>query len=162
MAPNDLIAGGYRMAKALIHRMVDDLAPDEFRHQPCPGANTAEWVVGHLAVTLRRTAERLGANGLPVVAPEVVAELTQTGKPAGDQSGLGDPAELLRIFDACADKVIEAVGRIPEGELAAPSASSVRLANNFGEGLLFGGLHIAMHTGQLSTIRRSLGKPPLV
>ena len=30
MAPNDLIAGGYRMAKALLHRMVDDLTPAEF------------------------------------------------------------------------------------------------------------------------------------
>src|SRR5262249_49264360 len=162
MTPNDLIAGGYRMAKDLVHRMVGDLAPDEFRHQPCPGANSAAWIIGHLAVTLRRTAERLGASDLPAVAPEVAAKLTQTGKPAGDQSDLGDPSELLKLFDVCAEKVIEAVKRVPAEALTGPSTSPGPFATNYAEAILFGGLHIVMHSGQLSTIRRSLGKPPIV
>jgi hypothetical protein len=36
------------------------------------------------------------------------------------------------------------------------------VVTNSGEMLLFGVMHITMHCGQLSTIRRSLGKPPLV
>ena len=43
MTPNDLLAGGYRMAKGLLHRFTDDLTPDEFRYQPVPGANSAGW-----------------------------------------------------------------------------------------------------------------------
>jgi hypothetical protein len=38
----------------------------------------------------------------------------------------------------------------------------VALAGTFGELLLFGSLHLSMHVGQLSTIRRSLGKPPVM
>lgn len=33
-------------------------------------------------------------------------------------------------------------------------------ATNYGEALLFGAMHVTLHGGQLSTIRRSLGKPP--
>ena len=162
MTPNDVIAGGYRMTKALLHRMVDDLTPEEFRHQPAAGANSAAWVMGHLAVTLRRTAARLGATDLPEVPDDVAARFTATRHPAADQAGLGDVARLMKVFDTCIDKVIEAVKAVSAEALAGPSASPVPLATNFAEGLLFGSLHVAVHTGQLSTIRRSLGKPPVV
>jgi hypothetical protein len=162
MTPNDVIAGGYRAARGLLHRMVDDLTPEDFARQPVPGANSAAWVVGHLAITLRRTAERLGATDLPVVPEEVAGRLATTKQPAGDQSGLGDPAALVRVFDACTDKVIEAVKRVPAEALAGPPPAAVPFATNTAEALLFGSIHIAMHTGQLSTIRRSLDKPPVV
>ncbi|HJZ54124.1 MAG TPA: DinB family protein [Gemmataceae bacterium] len=162
MTPNDVIAGGYRMAKLLVRRMIDDLTPDEFRHQPCPGANSAAWVVGHLAATLRRTAERLGATGLPEVPAELAAKLATTKKPAEDQSGLGDPAALVKLFDVCADAVIAAVAKLPAETLAGPPAFTGPFATNYAEGLLFGALHVSMHSGQLSTVRRSLGKPPVV
>lgn len=162
MTPNDLLAAGDRMAKDLLHRFADDLTPADFRHQPCPGANSAAWVIGHLAVTLRRSAERLGATDLPAVSEDLIARLATTKKPAGDQSGLGDPAALLKLFDVCIDKVMEAVKRVPADRLEAPPVAPVPFSTNAGEGMLFGGLHIAMHVGQLSTIRRSLGKPPVV
>jgi hypothetical protein len=162
MTPNDAIAAGYRMAKELLHRFTDDLTPADFQHQPCPGANSAAWVIGHLAVTLRRSAERLGATDLPAVSDDLLAKLATTKKPAGGQSDLGDPAGLVKLFDVCVDKVMEAVKRVPADRLDAPPAAPVPFATNTGEGMLFGSLHIAMHVGQLSTIRRSLGKPPVV
>jgi hypothetical protein len=161
MTPTDLAAGGYRMAKLLIQRMTADLAPDEFRHQPVPGANSAAWVIGHLAVTLRRTAERLGATDLPP-APANAALFATTKQPAGAQADLGDPAELVRLFDACADRVIEAVEAVPPAAMDGPPQVPGPFATTHGEAILFGALHVAMHSGQLSTIRRSLGKPPVV
>ena len=67
MTPNDLIAGGHRMARQLLHRMVDDLSPAEFRHQPVPGANSAAWVVGHLALTARRADLVVDMGGAEIV-----------------------------------------------------------------------------------------------
>ena len=158
---HDALAAAYRMAGQLVHRMTHDLSPADFAHQPVPGANSAAWVVGHLAVTLWRTAERLGAADLPALPPGLLDTFTQTGKPAGDQSALGDPAALLALFDTCLAKVIAAVPSIPTAKLTEP-ATRPGFATTFGEGVLFGALHIAMHTGQLSLIRRSLGKPPVV
>ncbi len=162
MTANDMIVGGYRMAKGLLHRFTDDLTPGEFRHQPVAGANSAAWVVGHLALTLWRTAERLKAADLPTLPVGLAEKFAQTGKPAADQPELGDPAELLKLFDTCVDRVIEAVKSLSAETLAGPTASRIGIASNQGEGLLFGSLHISTHVGQLSTIRRSLGKPPVV
>jgi hypothetical protein len=119
-------------------------------------------VIGHLGLTLRRTAERLGATDLPAGDPALADKLTTTKKAAGDQSGLGDPAALLKLFDVCLEKVIAAVPGISAEKLAGPPSVPGPIAANYGEGLLFGALHIVMHSGQLSTIRRSLGKPPVV
>jgi hypothetical protein len=162
MTPTELLAGGYRTTKALVHRFIDDLTPDQFRYQPVPGANSAAWILGHLATTLRRSAERLGAGDLPAVDPAWAAKFVATKESAGLQTDLGDPAELVRLFDACADKLAEAVARVSPADLGGPPSFKSPFATNFGEAVLFGVLHIAMHVGQLSTIRRSLGKPPVV
>ncbi len=162
MTTNDLIAGSYRMAKGLLHRFTDDLTPEEFGHQPVPGSNSAAWIIGHLALTLRRTAERLGVTNLPPLPDGLAERFPVTGKSAADQSDVGDPAELVALFDMYVDRVAQAVKSLPAEALTAPPANRAGLALNAGEGLLFGSLHIAMHTGQLTTIRRSLGKPPVV
>lgn len=162
MTPHELLAAGYRMARQALRRMCDDLTPEEFRHQPCPGANSAAWIVGHLAVTARRTAERLGATELPVLTEEFVGHYSATKHPAGEQAELGGKAELLSLFDVCIDKLMDAVVKLPPDALTAPPAGPSPFATNYAEAVLFGSLHITMHCGQLSVIRRSLGRPPLV
>ena len=161
MSPNDLFVAGYRIGRDLLHRMVDDLREEEFRHQPVSGANSAAWIIGHLALTARRTAERLGATGLPEVSEEFAARFNTTKKPAEAQKELGTKAELLALFDASVEKLIEAVGAVATDALDRPQTATP-FATNSGETILFGAMHVTMHCGQLSTIRRSLGKPPVV
>jgi uncharacterized damage-inducible protein DinB len=160
MTPNELLAAGYRMGLRMLHGMCDDLTDAEFRHQPVPGANSAAWIVGHLAVVARRTADRLGATNLPVLTEEYVAQFSQTKKPAADQHALPGKEELLALLDVCGEKAMDAMRTLPSDALTQPSPNPSRFATNYGEAILFGSLHITMHCGQLSTIRRSLGKPP--
>jgi hypothetical protein len=162
MTPNDVLAAGYRMSAQLFHRLVDDLAPEEFTCQPVSGANCAAWVVGHLALTLRNSVRRMGGTGLPEIPDEVVSKLRATKQPAGEQSGYCDPKLLLAVFDACVERLMAAIRELPADALTAASDIPVPFPTNRAEAILFGALHIAMHTGQLSTIRRSLGKPPIV
>ena len=75
--------------------------------------------------------------------------------------GLTHPG-LLRVFDVCIDKVMEAVRAIPADKLDGPPTMPGPFATSFGEGVQFGSLHVVMHSGQLSTVRRGLGKPPVV
>jgi hypothetical protein len=162
MTANELLAAGYRMGVRMAEMMCADLTAAEFRHQPVAGANSAAWIVGHLAVTARRTAERLGAAGLPILTEEYIARYSSTQEPAGTQQELGEKAELLALLHGCAAKVMDALRNLPADALRQPPASTGPFATNYGEAVLFGALHVAMHCGQLSTIRRSLGKPPLV
>jgi len=162
MNPNELLTGGYRMACRLVHMMCDDLTAEEFRHQPVPGANSAAWVVGHLAITARRFADRLGAADLPALTDEFLGRFNTTKKAAEEQPDLGDKAELLALFDLCMEKLSTALAALPVEMLNNPPPSITVKPANLGEALLFGSMHVAMHCGQISTIRRSLGKPPAV
>lgn len=162
MTPNELLAAGYRIGRQMVHMMCDDLTDREFCHQPVLGANSAAWIVGHLGVTARRTAERLGATGLPELTEEFVARYSQTKKPAGVQTDLGEKAELFALLDGCTDLVIDAIGKLPAEALAGPPPNRGPFATTYAEAVLFGAMHMTLHCGQLSTIRRSLDKPPLV
>jgi hypothetical protein len=160
MTACELLIGGYRMGSRMLRLMCEDLTEPEFHHQPVPGANSVAWIVGHLAVTARRTAERLGATELPVLTEDFVGRYSQSKKPAEVQSDLGSKEELLSLFTLCTDKLTEALRTLPADGLDGPALNPGRFANNYGEAILFGSLHFAMHCGQISTIRRSLGKPP--
>jgi uncharacterized damage-inducible protein DinB len=162
MTPNDLIASAYSMAAQLLHRMVDDLAPDEFLRQPCAGANNAAWVVGHLTNTLRNSVRRLGGTDLPELPVGHPGKFVATKQIAGEQTELGDPKEMLKLFDLFVERLTGLIRELPAERLSTVPEVRGPFATNFGDALQFGALHIAMHTGQLSTIRRSLGKPPMV
>jgi hypothetical protein len=159
----DLVASGYRMGRQIIHNMCADLTPEEFQHQPFTGANSAAWIVGHLALTAKRSAERLGATGVPEVSQEFVGRFKATRQPAVGQPNLGSKTELLALLDVAIDKLMEAIRQLPPESLVGPATNSAPpFITCAGDMLLFGAMHITMHCGQLSTIRRSLGKPPLV
>jgi uncharacterized damage-inducible protein DinB len=162
VTPNELLLAGYRMGLKMVRRMCDDLTDAEFHHQPVAGANSAAWIVGHLAVVARRTVERLGATDLPVLTEEYIAQFSTTKKPAEDQRALPGKEELLALLDVCVTKVMDAMKTLPADALTQPSPAPSRFATNYGEAVLFGSMHITMHCGQLSTIRRSLGRPPAV
>ena len=161
MTPNDVLAAGYRMSGQLLHRMTDDLTAEEWNRQPVPGANSAAWVIGHLALTLRNGLRRMRAPDVPDFPAGLEEKFKTTKQPACDQSDCGDPKALLAIFDACLERFMALVRTLPDDALTA-AAEGPPLATNRAEAIQFGALHIAMHTGQLSTIRRSLGKPPVV
>ena len=109
-----------------------------------------------------RTAERLGATDLPLLTEEFIGRFSATRKPADAQADLGEKAELLNLFDGCVEKLIGALRTLPAEGLMNPAPTPNPFAANYGEQLLFGAMHFTLHCGQLSTIRRGLGKPPVI
>src|SRR4051794_14468621 len=162
MTPNDLLANAYTTAQKLLHVMIDDLTPVEFNCQPVPGANCPAWVVGHLALTLRNGLRRMGAADVPELPPGLEDQFKATRQAAGPQAGYGDPKALVAVFDACLERFIQTVRGLPAESLAGPPDFRGPFATNRAEAIQFGALHIALHAGQLSTVRRRLGKPPVL
>jgi hypothetical protein len=111
---------------------------------------------------LRNSLRRLGATDLPELSQGLAGKFVATKQAAGEQAGLGDPKEMLKLFDLFVERLTALVRTLPEDRLATVPEVRPPFAGNFGEALQFGALHIAMHAGQLSTIRRSLGRPPIV
>jgi hypothetical protein len=158
---NEALAHSLTNSRSMVHRFTDDLTPEEFLHRPTPKANCPAWLIGHLALADRRTLIRLGASDLPNIPDGFEKQFSRDeGCPQADK--FGDVAILLPIFDAHRDRLIDAVKRATPEQLNKPLEKAMPMFKTVGEMINFMSLHSAMHAGQITIIRRSLGKPPLI
>jgi hypothetical protein len=160
--PTAAIVYGLRASQKLFHRYLDDLTPAEYLHQPCPGANCAAWLVGHLLLTDRKQLVGLGVTDLPDLPTGFEERFAITRQAAGTPGEYGAPSALVALFDDHRARLIAAVTTVSAEKLReAPPYGSPLFADR-GEAAAFMALHTAMHLGQITIIRRSLGRPPVV
>ena len=159
--PNDAIAFALTASHARFHAFVDDLTPAEFEAQPVPGVNSVAWMLGHLALSDRRVLGLFGVTP-PALPDGFEAKFKTTKQAAVEQKGLGDPAALLAVFDAHRRALVEAVRAATPASLAAPLAAPHPLFGTVGEAAAFMAVHLGLHAGQVTVIRRALGYPPLL
>ncbi len=158
---NDVIVFVLKSSHIRFHSFIDDLKPEEFAVQPIPGVNSVAWMLGHLTVVERRILGLFGGE-LPPLPEGFDVPFKTTKAPATTQTGLGDPKELVAAFDAHRLKLIEAVATASEEQLASPLPMPIGVAKTLGDAAAFMAVHVGLHAGQISVIRRSLGYPPVV
>ena len=159
--PNDAIAHSLTIAQALIKRYTDDLQPQEYLHRPAEKANCTAWLLGHLALSDRRALEVMGAP-LPAL-PEGFAQRFSQKEGCPQASDFGDVSQAVSAFHEHRSRLIETVRQATPQQLDKPLERAFPgLAQTVGELANFMAVHSAMHAGQITIIRRSLGKPPVV
>lgn len=137
---------------------VDDLTAEERLFRASPGANCVDWLVGHLVLVERMFHTRFGTTSPPV--PEGFEKTFARDDVAPKQPNYGDTSRLMALFDEQRNASIETIRALTPEQLAAP-LTHPRFAT-VGEAAAFCALHVTMHAGQVSMIRRALGKPPVV
>jgi len=161
MTVNEAIAQNLTAAGALLERMTADLTPQDYVHRPCAEANCAAWIVGHLILTERGALKRLGVTDLPPLPEGFETRFARdaTAPRAGD---FGDVTQLVPLFKQHRAMLVEAVKRATPEQLGKPLDKPHPLFNTVGGSVNFMGVHVSMHSGQISTIRRTPGRPPLI
>lgn len=157
---NDSIIYGLKSSKDMLDGLTADLKGSEWDHRAVPGSNCAAWLVGHLILADRRALGLAGVTDLPEL-------------PAGFETAFGREADaphaktfggatpLMPMFDKHREMLITAVAKLPAAKFDEALPKPSARFKTFGEFFSFMGLHVIMHAGQISTIRRSLGRPPL-
>src|SRR5215212_6992023 len=158
---NDAIAQSLVNAQRLLNRYVADLTPQGYLHRPCSGANCVAWTIGHLILSERRALAALGESDLPAMPDGFERRFSRDeGCPQADQ--FGEVTVLLPLFNQHRERLIDAVKRAAPEQLSKPLDKPHPMFATPGELALFMASHSAMHAGQVTIIRRSLGRPPLV
>ena len=157
----EALAHSLTISKSMLHRFSDDLKPQEYLHRPTPRANCVAWLIGHLAISDRRTLVRLGVEDLPTL-PEDFEKRFSRDEGCPQAGEFGDVSILLPIFDSHREKLIETVKKASNEQLNKPLEKTTPMFKSIGEMVNFMALHSAMHAGQITIIRRSLGRPPLI
>ena len=163
MSPlNDAVVNSLLVSQRLLNRYCGDLNPQEWLHRPCAGGNTAAWIVGHLVLTDRLALGRVGVTQLPPL-PDGFEQRFARDEAAPKASEYGDVTLLLPLFNRHREMLIETVtGAGPDVLKRLLEKPHPLYGSHVWEAVAFMGSHTSMHAGQITIIRRSLGRPPIV
>ena len=160
MRAQDVLVFSLKTMRGMIESMCKEMTAEELLHRPCSEANCAAWILGHLTFVDHRFLTALGEKDLPAL-PEGFAQKFSTKGEAPKAKEFGDVSGLLPLFLQMRDRLIAATERTDEARLGeSVDLGSPRIKRK-GEMLALAGFHTGLHAGHISTIRRSLGKPPL-
>lgn len=164
MTTKDAIIFGLRRSGNMLGMFTGDLSRQDLHHRIVPAANPAAWIVGHLILSERHALQMLGITpeSMPKLPFDDFEKRFAREEAATTSQDFGEPEILPRIFQDHRNALISAVEATDEADFDKPLPQPMRIAGTVGELLLFWPMHVAMHLGQISALRRSLGRPPLV
>ena len=160
MSAQEVIAESLTFSVKLMDRYCADLKPEEYLHRITPRGNCTAWLLGHLILTDRRLLAFFGADVPPL--PEGFEKRFARDETAPFASDFGDTSILLPMFDKHRALLIDTVKRSSAEKLSEPLEKPNPLFSRLGQMANFMAQHATLHAGQITMIRRSLGKPPIM
>jgi uncharacterized damage-inducible protein DinB len=159
--PNDVIVHSLSISQMVMGRFCNDLKPQEMLHRTTPSANCAAWTIGHLIVSERGALKAFGVTPPPLPDDNFEKRFSRDeGCPQASE--FGDVTILMPLFNAHRTSLIEAVKRATPEQLDQPLEKPHPVFRTNGELANFIAVHSIMHAGQISQIRRHLGRPPVM
>ncbi len=155
------LAFGIESAAGLTNWLLADFSASDLLYRPTPEANCAAWIVGHLVMSGRTMMTRLGATNLPTLPDGFEAKFARD-EVAPKLADYGDTTKLAEIFTQHHELFAKHVAAMAPAKLAEPLPTPHPRFKTHAELAGFATVHIAMHAGHLSLIRRMLGRGPLV
>jgi uncharacterized damage-inducible protein DinB len=159
---------GKEAVKSILHStmgmysmFLSDLSDADLLVRPVPNANHTAWQLGHLI-----SAEVGMASGLlpGVVYPTLPAgfhEQHEKGTAAMEPpKGFATKEVYLKLFGQVREATLAAVDKLTDADLSKPTTGSMaKWAPTLGDLLILTSNHVLMHLGQVTVVRRKLGKP---
>jgi len=145
----------------MLKMTLSDLSDSDLLTRPCPGANHANWQLGHL---ISSEAFFLKAMGAPT--PELPAGFAErynkSTAASADPSQFAKKDELLNLFTRVRAASVNFASKAKPEDLDKPGPEPIRpFSPTVGHTILITIAHTAMHLGQVQVLRRKLGKPVL-
>jgi hypothetical protein len=163
MNGKDAIKTALRSTGHLVNWFLSDLSDADLLVRPVPGANHLAWQLGHLIAVEHRTIEKnLPGAALPELPAGFRDRYTRETAASDDTGAFLKKAEYQALFNNQREASITAVEQLAEADLDRPTTGPVaKLAPTVGALLLLTSYHTTLHLGQVSVVRRKLGKPVL-
>jgi len=140
---------------------LSDLSDADLLVRPVPGANHTAWQLGHLIFAEQYLLARLPGASYPPL-PAGFAE-QHAKEAAGSDAGFLTKAQYLELFNQMRAATLAAVNRLSDADLDLPNTGPLaQFAPTFGALLLLQSNHTLMHGGQITVVRRKLGKPVMM
>jgi hypothetical protein len=164
MTANEVAIVSLESTMGTLEMFLADFTDAELLVRPVPGANHAAWQLGNIILG----EPFLICAELPnVVYPQLPVGFAELhgSKGAGIDASEGFLTKdaYLKLLKEYRAVTVDAVRKLSDVELGRPSCEKMKWAGpTLAHVILFDANHTLMHAGQLSVIRRKLGKPILM
>ncbi len=162
--PKTQLAGlaALSFVRKLLDDMLDTLDDEQMMHQPVAEANHALWIAGHLAVCDDMMRTMLG--GGDSVTPEAWADMFRDGtQPQSDAGAYPPVTDLRKALNDARRALLDWFSSMDDAALAGPLPDEWReFAPDYASLMASIAAHEAMHVGQLTVNRKSLGMKPVM
>jgi len=142
--------------------ILKDYPEAKYSWQTSPADNHPLWVMGHLASTDVWIAGAVGLKGVSV--PEALSKAVAGGsKPVADAKVYGSVAEVRALFDGNRAAVLNWLEGATEKELSVDLKEATHgFALDPVDAMFKLAWHEAWHFGQVATLRKAMGLPPVM
>jgi hypothetical protein len=150
-------------ARQLSERLLSDFhSPEQWTHQVFEGGNHALWFAGHMA----NTDNFLISLVAPQRAVEQAGFTEAFGMGSRPSRTMGDYPPVEEILAAMRERrktLLDVLGGLSDEDLSRPTPDGAPdFLPDFGSVFELAVWHEGLHSGQLSTVRRSLGFAPVM
>ena len=142
----------YNLNLMVIEKNLEGITPEQCFHQPHPGGNCINWVLGHIVATRNPIMKLIGEE--PLWDEKAAARYKRGSDPVTNPGDTIALEKMLADLRASQDKITARLGQMSASELEEELDDGSRY-----EQLAVLQFHEAYHAGQLGTLRRLAGQP---
>jgi hypothetical protein len=159
----DVIRTTLTQTQNMMNRYLEDLSDADLLVRPVPGANHIAWQFGHLISSEPYLAKFAPFGAVYPEFPAGFDERHQKAAAAQDPPhGYSTKTQYLDLFNKTRRATIDAVGKLTDADLDQKvEGDMAKFTATRGALLLLISNHTFMHAGQITVVRRKLGKPVL-
>ncbi len=160
MDSKHVLLDGLRVSEMVTNMLLGDMADAELLVRPVPGANHYAWQLGHLIGSINQLADMIQPGALPDLPDGFTESYTKETAGNDDATAFLSKDAYLELLAEQRNGVRKLINELDEARMDEASPESMReLMPTVGDILHLISIHEIMHLGQLSVLRRKLGKP---
>jgi uncharacterized damage-inducible protein DinB len=160
MNPKDVIRGDFDRSKMVTEMLLAELSDTDIMQRPAPGANHIAWQLGHLVSSTHHLGESVQAGSMPSLPEGFDEKHSKEAATSDDAAAFLKKDEYIALLNEQRDGIVKLLGEIDESRLDEDAPEAMRsYAPKIADLLGLTAAHEMMHSGQITVLRRKLGKP---
>jgi len=162
MNARDAIKTALTSTQFMLGKYLEDLSDADLLVRPVPNANHVAWQLGHLAAAERQLGAQIPGAAYPELPAGWAEQHNKTTASIEPAKGFATKAEYLAQLNKGRDATLAALAKLSDADLDKPTEGSMKpFAPTLGAVIILISNHTLMHLGQVTCVRRKLGKPVL-
>jgi hypothetical protein len=163
MTGTQVLQATLRQTQFVFNRLLEDLSDDDLLVRPAPSANHLAWQLGHLIVSESRLiAGEIAAPNSPQLPPGFADNHSKEAAAKTGRDGFCTKGDYVTLFNEFRAATIAEVGKLSDADLKQPTKGQMaQMFPTLCDVIMLVSNHTLLHGGQITTVRRLLGKPVL-